>query len=96
VTKIALHVPSLKKIWAKPRKNWLSIAVVLNLLGLKSRSKTNFNFQVTVPVKMIKGIVSQQCMFYVPPEHKMDADFACIIVQIHFLLNKFYNLVISC
>ncbi len=30
--------------------------------------------------------------FYVPPEHEMDANFAWIIVQIHFLLNKFYNI----
>jgi len=41
---------------------------------------------------MFKGIVSQQCIFYVPPEPKMDADFAWIIVQIHFLLNKFYDI----
>jgi len=35
--------------------------------------------------------LSNICLMY-PPEHKMDADFAGIISQIHSLLNKFNNI----
>jgi len=51
------------------------------IFKLLSRSKC---FKVLCP--------SNICFTYVPPEHEIDANFALIIVQIHFLLNKFYNI----
>ena len=39
------------------------------------------------------SIVSQQYLFFfLPPEHKMDADITWIIIQIHFQPNKFKDI----